>query len=213
MKNLHPKKITIWAALSAHISPIFIVKNVDGPVYRKILKKKAFPQFTTMKKFLKFRFEQDGAKAHTADLTLDLVETHFKKHIISNHFSLKKKGLELAAVQPQSQSFELFPLGLCKASMLCKQTDNDFDSAKKYDLYFRLAWRRSGHFLIGYVELPEAFGASCGGWTHRKCYNLSCLTRVLPSNFVHSTIFKNSFHCVYSERPCTFLNILEKINF
>ncbi len=93
-KNLHPKKITVWAALGTQglISPIFVWKNIDGPVYRKILKKKAFPQFTVMKKFSKFWFQQDGAKAHTADVTLHLIETHFKKRVLSNHFSLKKKG-------------------------------------------------------------------------------------------------------------------------
>ncbi len=74
------------------IGLIFIEKNVDDPVYRKILKKEAFPQFTTMKKFSKFQFQQDGAKVHTADLTLDLVETHFKKCVISNCFPLKKGG-------------------------------------------------------------------------------------------------------------------------
>ncbi len=79
-------------ALSAQglIGPIFAEKNVDGLVYRKILKKEAFPQFTAMKKFLKFWFQQDGAKAHTTDLTLDLVETNFKKRVISNNFPLKK---------------------------------------------------------------------------------------------------------------------------
>ncbi len=75
------------------IGPIFAEKNVDGPVYQKILKKEAFPKFTVMKKFSKFWFRQDGAaKAHTADLTLDLVETHFKKRVISNRFLLKTKG-------------------------------------------------------------------------------------------------------------------------
>ncbi len=45
MKNLHPKKITIWAPLSAQglIGAIFVKKNVDGPVYRKIMKKETFP--------------------------------------------------------------------------------------------------------------------------------------------------------------------------
>ncbi len=74
------------------IGLIFVEKNVDGPVYWKILKKETFPQFTVMKKFSKFWFQQDGAKAHTANLTLDLVETHFKKRIILNCFPLKKKG-------------------------------------------------------------------------------------------------------------------------
>ncbi len=31
--------------------------------------KEAFPQFTAMKTFSKFWFQQDGGKAHTADLT------------------------------------------------------------------------------------------------------------------------------------------------
>ncbi len=84
-------------------------------VYWEILKNKTFPQFTAMKKFLKFWFQQDGAKAYTADLTLNLVETHFKKRVILNRFPLKKKGgLELAAVQTQSQSFRHFLWGYVK---------------------------------------------------------------------------------------------------
>ncbi len=54
-KNLHPKKITVWVALNTQglINPIFAKKNVDGPVYRKILEKETFPQFTEMKKIFK----------------------------------------------------------------------------------------------------------------------------------------------------------------
>ncbi len=60
-KNLHPKKITVWVALSTQglIGPIFVQKNVDSLVHRKILKKEVFPQFTAMKQFLKFWFQQD----------------------------------------------------------------------------------------------------------------------------------------------------------
>ncbi len=96
-KNLHPKKITVWAALRVQglIGPIFVKKNVDGLVYRKTLKEEAFSQFIALKKFLKFWFQQDGAKAHTADLTLHLVETHFKKRVITNRFPLKKRGAEV----------------------------------------------------------------------------------------------------------------------
>ncbi len=65
-ETLLPKKVTVWAALSVQglIGPILVEKNVDGQVYWKILKKKAFDQFTVMKKFLKFWFQLDGAKAH-----------------------------------------------------------------------------------------------------------------------------------------------------
>ncbi len=169
-KNLHPKKITIWAELSVQglIGLIFIEKNVDGLVYRKILKKEAFPQLTVMKRFSKFWFQQDGAKTHTADLTLDLVETYFKKR-----FHSKKWGTGAGRCTAWSQSFVLFPLGLCKGPVLRKQPENGFGSAEKYHQYFQLTSRRSGHFIVGYPELPEAFGVNCGegGWTHRKRYN------------------------------------------
>ncbi len=148
-----------------------------------------------MKNFSKSWFQQDGAKVHMADLTLDLVETLLKKRVISNRFPFKKRRAGAGHLTARSQSFGLFPLGLCRGPVLHKQTDNNFGCAKKYQRYFRLASRGSGHFLVGYPELPEAFGASCGegGWTHRKCYNLSCLTRVRLLNFVHSMIFKNFF--------------------
>ncbi len=62
-KNLHPKKIVVWAALGTQgfISLIFAEKNVEGPVYRKILEKEDFHQFKVMKRFSKFWFQQDGA--------------------------------------------------------------------------------------------------------------------------------------------------------
>ncbi len=43
-KNVHPKKITVWVGLSVQgiVGPIFVEKNVDDPVYWKILKKEAF---------------------------------------------------------------------------------------------------------------------------------------------------------------------------
>ncbi len=92
-KNLRPKKITLCVALHAqgHIGPIFVGKNVDGPVYRKILKRGP-PSVHGDEKFSKFWFQQDGAEANTADPNLDLVENHFKKRVISNCFLLKKKG-------------------------------------------------------------------------------------------------------------------------
>ncbi len=69
-------------------------EKFDGPVYWKILKKTLpAPHFMVMKKFSKFWFLRDGAKAHTADLTLDLVETRYKKCVISNRFPLQKRGL------------------------------------------------------------------------------------------------------------------------
>ncbi len=90
----------------------FCQKNVDGPVYRKILKKEAFPQFTGMNKFSKFWFQQDGPKAHTSKLTLDLVKTHFKKRVISNCFLLKKK--DRLSYSPHLSPLDYFLWGYVK---------------------------------------------------------------------------------------------------
>ncbi len=76
--------------------------------------KRGLPQFTTMKKFSKFWFQQDGAEAHTADLTLDLVEIHFKKRLISKRFLLKKRVAGSGCCTAQSQFFGLLPLGYVK---------------------------------------------------------------------------------------------------
>ncbi len=53
-QNLHPKKITVWVVLSTQglIGLIFVEKNVDGPVYWNILKKRpskgdwSWPQYS-----------------------------------------------------------------------------------------------------------------------------------------------------------------------
>ncbi len=109
-------------------------------------KKRPPSPVTAMKKFSKFWFQQDGAKAHTADLTLDLVETHFKKRVISNCFLLKKKvGWSWLPYSLDLSPLDNFLRGYVKD--LC-YANNNFGSAKKYHRYFQLALRGSGHFLV-----------------------------------------------------------------
>ncbi len=154
--------------------------------------KRSLPQFTVMKKFSKFWFQPDGIKAHTADLTLDLVETHFKKRVILNHFPLKKRGLELAAIQPDLSPLDYFLWGYVRDQ--CYANRLSMISALRKNIIFltRFEWIRA---FSGWLP-----GTSGGVWrelwrgrVHRKCYILSCLTRVLSLNFVHSMIFKNFF--------------------
>ncbi len=200
-------------ALSAQglIGPIFVAKNVDGPVYRKILKKEDFPQFTAMKKFWNFGINRMGLR-HTW-LIWPWIWLKFTSRSVSFQtiFCSKKGGWSWLPYSPDLSPFDYFLWGYAKDRCYANRATTFSTLWKKYHWYFRLASRGSGHFLIGYQELPKAFRASCreGGWTQRKCYNLSCLIRVLLLNFVHSTIFKNFFIVsVYSERHCTSISIL-----
>ncbi len=166
-QNLHPKKITVWAALIAQgiIGPIFVEKNVDSPVYRKILKIEAFPQFTAMKKFSKFWFQRDGAKAHTADLTLALVETHFKKRVISNRFALKKRGWSWLPYSPDLSPLDYFLWNYVKdrcyanrpttISALRKNITDIFDSLREDSGIFSMVTRNFRRRLERVVERED----------------------------------------------------------
>ncbi len=77
------------------------------------------PTSRRWKIFWNFGFNR---RAHTTDLTLDLVEALFKKRIISNRFLLIKKGGW--SWPPYSPSLVLWTIssGLCKGPALRKQT-------------------------------------------------------------------------------------------
>ncbi len=130
------------------INPIFTEKKVHDPVYQKILKKEAFSQFMAMKTFLKFWFQQDGAKAHTTDLTLDLIEIHFKKSVGLNHFPLKKKETGAGCCIVPISVLWTISSGLCKGPVLRKQTDNDFGSAKNITDIFNSLQEDPGIFSL-----------------------------------------------------------------
>ncbi len=108
-------------------------------------------------KFLKFWFQQDRVKAThgRSDLGFGWNSLQEARHF--ELFSAKKKGgLELATVQPRSQSLGLFSLGYVKDWCYANRPTMNC-SAKKYYRYFRLASRGSGHFLVGYGTFGDVW--------------------------------------------------------
>ncbi len=137
-KNLHPKEITIWVALCMQglISLIFIEKNADSPVYRKILRKEAFPSSRRWKHFWNF-----GTWLIWPWIRLKLTSRSAPFWTI---FRSKKRGLELAAVQPNLSPLDYFLRGCVKDRCYA----NNFGSEKKHHNIFDLLWENPGIFSL-----------------------------------------------------------------
>ena len=90
-KPLHVVKCTVWCAVASSgiIGPYFFEENdeavtVNGARYRKMLSRYFVPNLK--RKFGNIRhqwFQQDGATAHTAKPTLNLIRSNFGQRIIS----------------------------------------------------------------------------------------------------------------------------------
>ncbi|CAH1107732.1 unnamed protein product [Psylliodes chrysocephalus] len=81
--SLHPIKVGIWIAISRRriIGPIFFYDTINGQRYRNI-----FLEFVEQLQDDELQlgyFQQDGATAHTARATIDLIEEYFDDQIIS----------------------------------------------------------------------------------------------------------------------------------
>ncbi len=195
--NKERKSLYGWRSVRNGLSVQFSSrKMLTFQFIGKYWKKRHSPSSWRWKIFWNFGFNRMGIRPTRLIWPWIWLKLTSRSTSFQTVFHSKKRGAGAGRRTAQISDLWTISLGLCKGPVLRKQTNNDFGSVKKYYRYFWLASRGSGHFLVGYPELPEVFGASCGegGWTHRKCYNLSCLTRVLLLNFVHSTIFKNCFH-------------------
>lgn len=85
--------ITVWCAVSAKriIGPYFFEQNglpvtVNGSRYREILETFFLPELRRKKvPFHKIWFQQEGATAHTASKTIDLLKRHFGQRVVSKN--------------------------------------------------------------------------------------------------------------------------------
>ncbi len=85
--QLHPKKVTVQAAISSHviIEPVFIRGTVTLSSYHSSLKDDVIPAY--IRGHLKSTvYQQDGVEPHTSDENLLLLWNTFKNHVISNRF-------------------------------------------------------------------------------------------------------------------------------
>ena len=89
-KALHPQKVTVWAAFTSDflLKPAFIdsPQTVNQHVYLKILKENLIEKLPNATDYW---FMQDGATAHTSNLCLDFLKSHFGENkIISRRCSV-----------------------------------------------------------------------------------------------------------------------------
>src|SRR6185437_1012909 len=89
-RPLHPQKTTVWCAISstAIYGPIFIHETINAERYRdEILE--PFIEFLKSHNEVDIEsayFQQDGARPHTANLTLDLLHDAFGNRVLSNRY-------------------------------------------------------------------------------------------------------------------------------
>ncbi len=83
-----PKKITVWAARSAHgiIGPVFLQETVNAENYRALLENDICPELESRGHLKKAIFQQDRAKPHTSNENLLFLRLKFDKRVISNRF-------------------------------------------------------------------------------------------------------------------------------
>ena len=87
---LHPLKVTVWCGVTSSriIGPYFFedsdgnTETVNGNRYRQMLQKYLFHEMEDMNTE-NIWFQQDGATAHTARETMDMLRTHFPNRVIS----------------------------------------------------------------------------------------------------------------------------------
>lgn len=88
--STHPKRVTVWCGFWSQgvIGPYFFEKpngdaaSVDGARYREMLENFFWPILDDMDTD-DIWFQQDGARAHTAEETIDLVKAKFPERVIS----------------------------------------------------------------------------------------------------------------------------------
>jgi hypothetical protein len=115
--QLHPQKITVWAAFSSHgiIGPVFIRETVTSASYNKLLSEDVIPELEIRGHLKKAIFQQDGAKPHTSDENLMLLRKTFKKRVISNRFpSLFNCGWRWPPYSPDLNPCDYFLWGYLK---------------------------------------------------------------------------------------------------
>jgi hypothetical protein len=85
-KSLHPRRTTVWCALSAHgiIGPVFIHENIDSQLYVKILNENFIPNIQGMETDMSQTwFMQDGARPHRTEQVFALLNEYFGEKIIA----------------------------------------------------------------------------------------------------------------------------------
>lgn len=118
---LHSPKVTVWAAMSAHgiIGPFFFedanhrTVTVNSERYRAMLENFLEPELQNFAGFNQNTwFQQDGATAHTANLSMQVVQRMFPEKVIS-----KNGDINWPPRSPDLTVMDFFLWGFLKAKV------------------------------------------------------------------------------------------------
>jgi hypothetical protein len=121
IKSLHCPRTTVWFGISHNstVGPFFFNDTIDGANYRQMITDLVIPELKRKRINNKIIYMQDGATAHTALATRDLLRESFANRLI---------GLHLEVPWP-SHSPDLNP---CDFFLWGYLKDNLFGSSKSY---------------------------------------------------------------------------------
>lgn len=87
--NQSAKSVTVWAGMSKDqlYGPYFFPSTVTGDSYRAIISEMFIPDIVErLGSIAEVCFQQDGAPAHTAKLTMEFLKSQFGNNVISRNF-------------------------------------------------------------------------------------------------------------------------------
>ena len=131
-RELHPVKCTVWCAITANeiIRPYFYEDDdgnavtVTGERYRAMLQNFLWPAIENR---VRMWFQQDGATAHTARESIQLLQKRFNRRIISQF-----GDINWPSRSPDLTSPDFFFVGISKGKGFCQQAPIFNRAKEKY---------------------------------------------------------------------------------
>jgi len=123
-KPLHPKKVTVWMAVSGRgvCSPIIFENTVTGQSYEQMLRTHFFPEVESMRKISDFWFMQDGARPHRTDPVFQALNEKFGTRIIGLDSTERFDGaIEWPPYSPDLNPCDFWLWGFLKDAVYKKQ--------------------------------------------------------------------------------------------
>lgn len=120
VKNLHPKKIMVWCAISARgvFGPVFIESTLKADQYIELLKEEFFP-FCHQNDYINdYWFMQDGARPHRTENVFTALNQQFGPRIIGLDYPRYfEGGIEWDPYSPDLNPCDYFLWGYLKSKV------------------------------------------------------------------------------------------------
>jgi transposase len=116
-KSLHPRRITVWVALSTGgiIGPVFLNKTITSSLYVNMLKEEFIPLAQVLVDISKSWFMQDGARPHRTRDVFECLNEHFNGRVIALDFKeATGTGIDWPPYSPDFNPCDYFLWGYLK---------------------------------------------------------------------------------------------------